>query len=74
VEQNTKAVFGLAAGYGLDGDIVGAYRFIAEQFEKDDPFSCSVSAAAPTPCARWRVSFTWSGYACPCRKRHPAGG
>ncbi|WP_319797353.1 DUF2235 domain-containing protein [Nitrobacter sp.] len=36
LKQNTKAVFGLATGYGLDDDILGAYRFIAEQYEKDD--------------------------------------
>lgn len=36
LKQNTKAVFGLVTGYGLDGDILGAYRFIAQQYEKDD--------------------------------------
>lgn len=36
LKQNTKAVFGLATGYGLDDDILGAYRFIAEQFEDGD--------------------------------------
>ena len=36
LKQNTRAVFGLATGYGLDDDILGAYRFIAEQFEDGD--------------------------------------
>ncbi|HEU4804951.1 MAG TPA: DUF2235 domain-containing protein [Nitrobacter sp.] len=36
LKQNTKAVFGLATGYGLDDDILGAYRFIAEHFEGSD--------------------------------------
>lgn len=36
LKQNSKAVFGLATGYGLDADILGAYRFISEQFEDDD--------------------------------------
>src|SRR6516164_907196 len=34
--QNTKGVFGLATGYGLDNEILGAYRFLAENYQKDD--------------------------------------
>ncbi len=34
--QDAKGVFGLATGYGLDADILGAYRFIAEQYEEED--------------------------------------
>ncbi len=34
--QNTKGVFELATGYGLDDEILGAYRFIAENYQKDD--------------------------------------
>ena len=36
LKQNTKAVFGLATGYGLDNDILGAYRFLCNHYEKDD--------------------------------------
>ena len=36
LKQNTKAVFGLATGYGLDADILGAYRFLCENYEKGD--------------------------------------
>jgi uncharacterized protein (DUF2235 family) len=36
LKQNTKAVFGLATGYGLDNDILGAYRFLCDHYEKDD--------------------------------------
>jgi uncharacterized protein (DUF2235 family) len=36
LKQNAKAVFGLTTGYGLDDDILGAYRFVAEQFEAGD--------------------------------------
>jgi uncharacterized protein (DUF2235 family) len=36
VKQNTKAVFGLATGYGLDAEILAAYRFICEHFKPDD--------------------------------------
>jgi uncharacterized protein (DUF2235 family) len=36
LKQNTKAVFGLATGYGLDTDILGAYRFLCDQYERDD--------------------------------------
>jgi uncharacterized protein (DUF2235 family) len=34
--QNAKAVFGLATGYGLDNDILDAYRFLAEVYEEGD--------------------------------------
>jgi uncharacterized protein (DUF2235 family) len=36
LKQNTKSVFELATGYGLDDEILGAYRFVSEQFEEDD--------------------------------------
>ena len=36
LKQNTKSVFELATGYGLDREILGAYRFICEQFEPAD--------------------------------------
>jgi uncharacterized protein (DUF2235 family) len=36
LKQNTRAVFGLATGYGLDDEILGAYRFIAEQYQDGD--------------------------------------
>jgi len=36
LKQYTKSLFELATGYGLDGDILGAYRFICEEFESDD--------------------------------------
>jgi uncharacterized protein (DUF2235 family) len=35
--QNTKSVFALATGYGLDADIRGAYDFICRHYEDDDP-------------------------------------
>ena len=34
--QNTKSVFELATGYGLDDEILGAYRFVAQNYERDD--------------------------------------
>src|SRR5215470_8543936 len=34
--QNTKGVFELATGYGLDDEILGAYRFVVENYQKDD--------------------------------------
>jgi uncharacterized protein (DUF2235 family) len=34
--QNTKGVFELATGYGLDAEILGAYGFLAEHYQKDD--------------------------------------
>ena len=34
--QNAKGVFELATGYGLDAEILGAYRFLAEHYQKDD--------------------------------------
>lgn len=34
--QNTKGVFELATGYGLDEEILGAYRFLAESYQEDD--------------------------------------
>jgi uncharacterized protein (DUF2235 family) len=36
LKQDSKAVFGLATGYGLDEDILDAYRFICEQYEEED--------------------------------------
>jgi uncharacterized protein (DUF2235 family) len=36
LKQNTKAVFELATGYGLDDEILGAYKFLAEQYEDGD--------------------------------------
>jgi uncharacterized protein (DUF2235 family) len=33
IKQNTKSVFELATGYGLDDELLGAYRFVCEQFE-----------------------------------------
>jgi uncharacterized protein (DUF2235 family) len=34
--QNAKGVFELATGYGLDDEILGAYQFLAENYEQDD--------------------------------------
>jgi uncharacterized protein (DUF2235 family) len=34
--QNTKGVFELATGYGLDDEILSAYRFLGENYQKDD--------------------------------------
>jgi uncharacterized protein (DUF2235 family) len=34
--QNTKGVFELATGYGLDAEILGAYRFLAQTYQKGD--------------------------------------
>jgi uncharacterized protein (DUF2235 family) len=36
LRQNAKAVFGLATGYRLDADLVGAYRFLCELYEEGD--------------------------------------
>jgi uncharacterized protein (DUF2235 family) len=36
ITQNTKSVFELATGYGLDDEILGAYRFVAENHAPDD--------------------------------------
>src|SRR5262245_11439004 len=35
-QQNAKAVFGLATGYGLDDNILDSYRFLAQNFEAGD--------------------------------------
>ena len=34
--QNTKGVFELATGYGLDEEILDAYGFLAENYQEDD--------------------------------------
>ncbi|QKD19769.1 DUF2235 domain-containing protein [Mesorhizobium sp. NZP2077] len=34
--QNAKGVFGLATGYGLDQNIIDAYRFVCERYEDGD--------------------------------------
>ena len=34
--QNMKGVFELATGYGLDDEILSAYRFLGENYQKDD--------------------------------------
>ncbi|KAF1687563.1 hypothetical protein B1992_02550 [Pseudoxanthomonas broegbernensis] len=34
--QKARAVFGLATGYGLDDDVLGAYRFLCQTYEKGD--------------------------------------
>jgi uncharacterized protein (DUF2235 family) len=36
ITQNTKGVFELATGYGLDNEILGAYRFLAKNYQNDD--------------------------------------
>jgi uncharacterized protein (DUF2235 family) len=36
ISQNTKGVFGLASGYGLDDEILGAYTFLAEHYHDGD--------------------------------------
>jgi uncharacterized protein (DUF2235 family) len=36
LKQNTKSVFELATGYGLDEEILDAYRFLSAQFEPTD--------------------------------------
>jgi uncharacterized protein (DUF2235 family) len=35
-KQNYYAVLGLATGYGLDGEILGAYSFLVQQYEQGD--------------------------------------
>jgi uncharacterized protein (DUF2235 family) len=34
--QNTKGVFGLATGYGVDDNVLDVCRFLAENLEDDD--------------------------------------
>jgi uncharacterized protein (DUF2235 family) len=36
IKQSIKSVFGLATGYGLDSDILDAYRFVCEKYEEGD--------------------------------------
>lgn len=36
IKQDTKLVLGLATGYGLDENVLEAYRFIAGHYEPDD--------------------------------------
>lgn len=36
ISQNAKGVLGLATGYGLDDDVLGAYRFLAEHYSEGD--------------------------------------
>jgi uncharacterized protein (DUF2235 family) len=36
VSQNAKGVFGLATGYGLDDNVLGAYHFLSEHYEPAD--------------------------------------
>ena len=35
-KQKARGVFGLATGYGLDDDVLSAYRFLCGAYEKDD--------------------------------------
>jgi uncharacterized protein (DUF2235 family) len=35
-KQDSKQVFGLATGYGLDANVLDAYRFLAQTFEEED--------------------------------------
>ncbi|HJU39936.1 MAG TPA: DUF2235 domain-containing protein [Tahibacter sp.] len=36
LKQDARSVFGLATGYGLDNDILGAYAFLADAYEDGD--------------------------------------
>ena len=36
IKQNVKGVFGLATGYGLDDNVLDAYRFLAMNYEDGD--------------------------------------
>jgi uncharacterized protein (DUF2235 family) len=36
LKQEARGVFGLATGLGLDDDVLSAYRFLCEAYEKDD--------------------------------------
>lgn len=36
IKQNARGVFGLATGYGLDDNVLDAYRFLATNYEEDD--------------------------------------
>jgi Uncharacterized alpha/beta hydrolase domain (DUF2235) len=58
LKQNTKSVFELATGYGLDGEILTAYQFICRQFEADDSlFLFGFSRGAYTARALWLLIF-----------------
>lgn len=35
-KQEARGVFGLATGYGLDDDVLGAYRFLSQTYEEGD--------------------------------------
>jgi uncharacterized protein (DUF2235 family) len=35
-KQDARGVFGLATGYGMDNDILGGYRFLAENYQDGD--------------------------------------
>jgi uncharacterized protein (DUF2235 family) len=35
-KQKARGVFGLATGYGLDDDVLAAYRFLCESYQKGD--------------------------------------
>jgi uncharacterized protein (DUF2235 family) len=48
-KQNAKAVFGLATGYGLDDEILEAYKFLVDHYEDgDDIFLFGFSRGAYT--------------------------
>jgi uncharacterized protein (DUF2235 family) len=49
IKTKTREVFGLATGYGLDSDILGAYRYLCEHYEDgDDIFLFGFSRGAYT--------------------------
>jgi uncharacterized protein (DUF2235 family) len=49
LKQNTKSIFGLATGYGLDAEILGAYEFICRYYDHgDDIFLFGFSRGAYT--------------------------
>ena len=48
--QEARAVFGVVTGYGLDDDVLNAYRFLVETYEAGDRVYFLDLVAAPIQC------------------------
>ena len=64
--QNAKGVFGLATGYGLDDNIMDAYRFVCQRYEDGDRLFFFGFGQLPKVCGSVRRCITTSSTARLC--------
>ncbi len=71
-KSKAYGVFGLATGYGLDDNVLEAYRFLIHNYKEGDQIYLLGFSRGRIRCACWAGSSTWSDCSIPAMRTSAA--